>query len=254
MEAKMFSFKGAVIQHWEISPYEPTLIFLHDSLGCIELWRDFPKKLSETVNCNFLVYDRLGYGKSVSVSNSERNNNYMELEADFLNELLNELNLKKVILFGHSDGGSIALIAAGKYPKQVNAVIVEAAHIFVEDITLEGIDYAKSSYESLNMAQRLAKYHGDKVDFVFSAWTETWMKPEFRGWNIEHFLPHINCPVLFIQGEEDEYGSLDQVNRTLEQVNGPAEKLIIPDIGHTPHREEPRLVLERSSAFIKGFL
>jgi len=248
----MFSFKGAVIQHWEHLPYAPTIVFLHDSLGCIELWRDFPKKLAESTNCNFLVYDRLGYGKSVAVSSSERNNDYMELEADFLNELLEELHLNKVILFGHSDGGSIALIAAGKYPKRINAVIVEAAHIFVEDITLEGIDYAKLSYESLNMEQRLAKYHGDKVDFVFSAWTETWMKPEFRSWNIEHFLQHITCPLLFIQGEEDEYGSLEQVNRTLEQVNGPAEKLIIPEIGHSPHREEPRLVLEKSSAFIRS--
>ncbi len=250
MVARMFSYKGVMIQHLARFQDRPTIVFLHDSLGCIELWRDFPQKLAGAADCNFLVYDRLGYGKSDPAPTNERSNNYMELEADFLNELLTKLQLKDVVLFGHSDGGSIALIAAGKYPENIQAVIAEAAHIFVEDITLEGIDYAKSSYESLNMAERLAKYHGDKVDFVFSAWTETWMKPEFRSWNIEHFLPNISCPVLFIQGEDDEYGSLDQVNRTLEQVNGSAEKLILPEIGHTPHRESPKEVLERSSVFI----
>jgi pimeloyl-ACP methyl ester carboxylesterase len=250
MEAGIFSYKGVMIQHLERFQDRPTIVFLHDSLGCIELWRDFPQKLADAADCNFLVYDRLGYGKSDPAPTNERSNNYMELEADFLNELLTELQLKDVVLFGHSDGGSIALIAAGKYPENIQAVIAEAAHIFVEDITLEGIDYAKSSYESLNMAERLAKYHGDKVDFVFSAWTETWMKPEFRSWNIEHFLPNISCPVLFIQGEDDEYGSLDQVNRTLEQVNGSAEKLILPEIGHTPHRESPKEVLEKASMFI----
>jgi pimeloyl-ACP methyl ester carboxylesterase len=243
MEAGIFSYKGVMIQHLERFQDRPTIVFLHDSLGCIELWRDFPQKLADAADCNFLVYDRLGYGKSDPAPTNERSNNYMELEADFLNELLTELQLKDVVLFGHSDGGSIALIAAGKYPENIQAVIAEAAHIFVEDITLEGIDYAKSSYESLNMAERLAKYHGDKVDFVFSAWTETWMKPEFRSWNIEHFLPNISCPVLFIQGEDDE-------NRTLEQVNGSAEKLILPEIGHTPHRESPKEVLEKASMFI----
>jgi len=252
MEARMFSYKGVMIQHLERFHDRPTLVFLHDSLGCIELWRDFPQKLADAADCNFLVYDRLGYGKSEPASTNERNNDYMELEADFLHELLAELEQKNAILFGHSDGGSIALIAAGKYPKNIKAVIAEAAHIFVEDITLEGIEYAKSSYESLNMSERLAKYHGDKVDFVFSAWTETWMKPEFHSWNIEHFLPTITCPVLFIQGEDDEYGSLEQVNKTLEQVSGVAEKLIIPEIGHTPHRESPKEVLEKSWEFIRN--
>lgn len=254
MEQQLAYFGGVAYSHFIDNSERPTIVFLHDSLGCIELWRDFPEKLSTTAACNFLVYDRIGYGKSEASKKRNRDNDYMELEADFLNDFLEHLELSNVILFGHSDGGSIALIAAGKYPKRIRAVVVEAAHIFVEDITLEGIHYAKSSFESLNMAERLAKYHGDKVEFVFSAWTETWAKPEFRNWNIEHFLSEIDCPLLFIQGEDDEYGSLDQVEKTIAQVRGKAEKFIIPDIGHTPHRESPREVLEKSTVFLGSVL
>lgn len=250
MENQLAYFNGVAYSHFVYDLERPTMVFLHDSLGCIELWRDFPEKLAKVTNCNFLIYDRLGYGKSHAATTHNRNNDYMELEADFLNTFLEELALENVILFGHSDGGSIALIASGKYPKRIQALIVEAAHIFVEDITLEGIEYAVASYESLNLETRLAKYHDDKVDFVFKSWTETWTKPEFRSWNIEHFLGEITCPLLFIQGEEDEYGSLEQVEKTVSQVKGKTEKLIIPDIGHTPHRENPKVVLEESSMFL----
>ena len=251
MEAQSFTFEGVAIQYLERFKNASTIIFLHDSLGCIELWRDFPQKIADATACNFLVYDRLGYGKSDTMLTHVRNNDYMELEADFLVKIIQELDLKNIILFGHSDGGSIALITAGKYPEYINAVIVEAAHIFVEDITLEGIHYAIASYESLNMNERLAKYHGPNTENVFKSWTETWIKPEFKSWNIEHFLPKITCPLLFIQGEADEYGSLEQVNKTINQVNGSAEKFIIPEIGHTPHRENPKIVHDKSVEFIK---
>lgn len=228
----------------------PTIVFLHDSLGCVQLWRDFPQKLAEATNCNILVYDRLGYGKSEPMPTHERSTNYLELEADVLNDLLTTLEIDNTILFGHSDGGSIALIAASKYPTRIKAVICEAAHIFVEEATLKGVHEAIKAYKTTNLPERLQKYHGNKVQILFKAWTETWISSNYRDWNIEHFLPHITCPLLFIQGEADEYGTLEQVKKTISQVSGRVEKYIIPHVGHTPHKESPQQVLDKSAQFI----
>lgn len=175
----------------------------------------------------------------------------MELEADLLNDLLDELKLNNVILFGHSDGGTIALITAAKFPEKIKAVICEAGHIFVEEVTLKGIYEAWNAYKTTNLAERLAKYHGDKVGMLFRAWTETWTREDYRSWNIEYLLKDIQCPLLFIQGEADEYGTLDQVEKTVSQVSGTAEKCIIPRVSHTPHKEVPELVLNKTSEFIK---
>ncbi|MEG0926279.1 alpha/beta fold hydrolase [Chryseobacterium sp.] len=228
----------------------PTIVFLHDSLGSVQLWRDFPAKLSENTKCNVLAYDRLGYGKSNPMSTHERPVNYMELEADVLNDLLVELDIHNAILFGHSDGGTIALITAAKYSDRVEGVICEAGHIFVEEVTLKGVYDAWEAYKTTNLPERLQKYHGDKVEMLFKAWTETWTRDDYRNWNIEYLLKDITCPLLFIQGEADEYGTLDQVEKTVSQVSGSAEKYIIPQIGHTPHKEAPELVLEKATEFI----
>ncbi|MFZ4927529.1 alpha/beta fold hydrolase [Chryseobacterium sp. Mn2064] len=228
----------------------PTIVFLHDSLGSVQLWRDLPAKLAETTQCNTLAYDRLGYGKSYPMPTHERPVNYMELEADILNDLLTELNISKAILFGHSDGGTIALITAAKYPERVNTVICEAGHIFVEEVTLKGVYDAWEAYKTTNLPERLQKYHGDKVETLFRAWTETWTRDDYRSWNIEYLLKNITSPLLFIQGEADEYGTLDQVEKTITQVSGDAEKYIISGVGHTPHKEVPELVLEKVTEFI----
>ncbi|MFC3158732.1 Pimeloyl-ACP methyl ester carboxylesterase [Chryseobacterium arachidis] len=233
---------------------KPTIVFLHDSLGSTQLWRDFPAKLAEATQCNTLIYDRLGYGKSFPMPTHERENNYMELEADVLNDLLNELKIDEVILFGHSDGGTIALITASKYPEKVKATICEAGHIFLEDITVKGVKDAWEAYRTTNLSERLQKYHGDKVEMIVKAWTEIWLSDRFRSWNIEYLLKNITSPLLFIQGEGDEYGTLDQVEKTVSQVSGRAEKFIIPNIGHTPHKENPEVVLERSGEFIHKIL
>ncbi|MNU15500.1 2-hydroxy-6-oxononadienedioate/2-hydroxy-6-oxononatrienedioate hydrolase [compost metagenome] len=233
---------------------KPTIIFLHDSLGSVQLWRDFPEKLAEATQCNVLVYDRLGYGKSFPMTTHERENNYMEQEADVLNDLLSELNINDSILFGHSDGGTIALIAASKYPEKVKAVICEAGHIFVEDITVKGVEEALNAYNTTNLPQRLEKYHGDKVEMIVKAWTEIWLNDKFRSWNIEYLLKNIISPLLFIQGEADEYGTLDQVEKTVSQVKGTADKFIIPNVGHTPHKESPEIVLNKSIEFINSVM
>lgn len=230
----------------------PTIVFLHDSLGCVQLWRDFPAKLAEATQCNVLVYDRLGYGKSAPMTTYIRPVNYMETEAETLNNLLEHLEVKDTILFGHSDGGTIALLSAAKYPERIKAVVCEAAHIFVEEITLKGIHEARKAYKTTDLGKRLKKYHGDKVDTLFKAWTETWMRADFRDWNVENFLPLIICPLLFIQGERDEYGTLQQLRKTVSRVSGRAEECIIPNIGHTPHKEAPDEVIDIVKRFVES--
>lgn len=232
----------------------PTIIFLHESLGCVELWRDFPKKMGELTACNVVVYDRQGYGKSSPFTFAKRGNDYLEIEADILLEVLEVCSIDKSILFGHSDGGSIALIAAAKYPSHVMSVITEGAHIFVEDITLQGIRDAVKAYQTMGLKERLQKYHGDKTEAVFWAWATTWLSAEFKSWNIEAFLPKIKCPVLIIQGENDEYGSEEQVNGIINQVPPEARQLIIPSAGHTPHKEAREVVLEHSASFINQLI
>ena len=252
MEGRSIDVKGKKLYTEYYNPFEdkPTIVFLHDSLGSVQLWRDFPVKLSEATACNILVYDRLGYGKSNPMPTYIRPVNYMELEADLLNDMLVELNIDNAVLFGHSDGGTIALITAAKYSENVEAVICEAGHIFVEEITLQGVYDAWEAYKTTNLPERLQKYHGDKVETLFRAWTETWTRDDYRSWNIEYLLKDITCPLLFIQGEADEYGTLEQVEKTLAHVSGSAEKYIIPDIGHTPHKEVPELVLAKAVEFI----
>ncbi|REC60032.1 alpha/beta hydrolase [Chryseobacterium pennae] len=252
MEERIIDVKGKKLYTEYYNSFEDktTIVFLHDSLGSVQLWRDLPVRLSEATQCNVLVYDRLGYGKSYPMPTHIRPVNYMELEADLLNELLAELNIDKAILFGHSDGGTIALITAAKYPERVEAVICEAGHIFVEDVTLKGVYDAWEAYKTTNLPERLQKYHGDKVETLFKAWTETWTRNDYRAWNIEYLLKDIICPLLFIQGEADEYGTLDQVEKTVSQVSGSADKYIIPGIGHTPHKEAPDLVFKRSVEFV----
>ncbi|AZB20091.1 alpha/beta hydrolase [Chryseobacterium indologenes] len=252
MDTRIIEVKGQklYIEYQHINEKRPTIVFLHDSLGSVQLWRDFPGKVSDATGCNILAYDRLGYGKSNPMPTHERPVNYMELEADLLNDLLDQLNISNAILFGHSDGGTIALTTAAKYPANVKAVICEAGHIFVEEVTLKGIYNAWDAYKTTNLAERLQKYHGDKTDTLFKAWTETWTCDEFRNWNIEYLLKDITCPLLFIQGEADEYGSLDQVEKTITQTSGLAEKYIIPGIGHTPHKEVPEQVLKATARFV----
>lgn len=242
---------GIAYERSVFDPRLPTIIFLHDSLGCIQLWRSFPAKLGETANCNTIVYDRLGYGQSSAFKHEDRHLNYMELEADKLIELLDKWGLEQAILFGHSDGGSIAIIAAGKYPDRIRAIITEGAHVFVEPITLKGIEEAVDLYAQTDLRVKLAKYHGNKTQKMFDAWSKTWTQPFFKDWNIESFVRTMKCPSLVIQGENDEYGSLAQVNSISEQSGGIVTTLILPDTKHTPHKEKTEVVLTASNEFIR---
>ena len=228
----------------------PTLAFLHDSLGCVETWRDFPQTLAARAGLDAIVYDRRGYGQSSPMLRTRRTTSYLTDEAVVLSELLDALGIRDVILFGHSDGGSIALIAAAMRQPSVRAIITEGAHVFVEDVTLAGIRDARAELETTDLAARLARYHGDRVPALTSAWIDTWLSPEFRDWNITAMLPNAVCPALIVQGTADEFGTPDQVRAIVDGMGGRARALLLPGVGHTPHREARDAVLEESASFI----
>lgn len=228
------------------------IVFLHDSFGCIKLWRDFPEKLCQSSGCGGIVYDRQGYGESSPFTQSRRID-YLEKEADVLIDLLEQVGGSNFVLFGHSDGGSIALIAASKLGgdnahSPVKAVITEGAHVFVEERTLEGIRVACRQKDAL--LRRLSRYHGNKTESVFTAWADTWLSSEFRGFNIEQMLPRITCPVLVIQGADDEYGTEKQVDAIVSQVSGPAQKRMITGVGHTPHKDAAEETIGTIASFV----
>jgi pimeloyl-ACP methyl ester carboxylesterase len=232
----------------------PTLVFLHDSLGCISVWRDFPEQLSAAVGCHALVYDRRGYGRSSPFPNTPRQPDYLEAEAHALERLLAQRLPSRghgqVVLFGHSDGGSIALLTAALYPQRVRAIVTEGAHVFVEEVTLNGIRAARELLRTSDLRDRLVRHHGERTDGVTSAWIDVWLSPAFRDWNIESYLPRIACPALILQGVDDEYGSPDQVRAIVDGIGAQAEGGLIPGARHTPHREATAAVIDRVSAFL----
>jgi pimeloyl-ACP methyl ester carboxylesterase len=230
----------------------PTLVFLHDSLGCITVWRDFPERLAAALGCDALVYDRRGYGASSPFGPEPRTPGYLEDEADVLARVLGACGASEAVLFGHSDGGSIALVAAARRPELVCAVVTEGAHVFVEERTLAGIREAREALRTTDLRERLRRHHGERTDAVTSAWIDVWLSPGFRDWSIEHHLPNIRCPVLVLQGTDDEYGTPAQVRAIAEGVAGPARAHLIPDVGHTPHRAAPDEVVRLATAFLTG--
>jgi pimeloyl-ACP methyl ester carboxylesterase len=236
-----------------VSGHAPWLIFLHEGLGCIELWKDFPETLCEAVQCPGLVYDRKGYGGATLFKGPWPFDYLITESTVYLPALLKACGVDQAVLIGHSDGGSIALISAASCGKNIRGVITEAAHIFVEDVTLDGIREAVNIYETTDLKDKLARYHGNNTETVFRRWADTWLDPGFKTWNIEAFLPQITCPVLVIQGEDDEYGTSAQINGIARQVSGPVETALIPACRHVPHLQARDAVLERMIRFISGW-
>lgn len=239
------------VRRLQVAADAPTIVFLHDALGSIETWRAFPETLCEITGCNGLVYDRQGHGKS-SPFTQPRTPRYLYDEAAVLAAVLSFEGISEAILFGHSDGGSIVLMAAAQSPDRIAAVISEAAHVFVEDFTVAGVQAAKESAPDNRLLEKLARYHGDKSDRLFSAWADTWTSAEYRDFNMESLLPQIHCPVLAIQGVDDQFGTAAQVEAIVSQVGGRAERLMIPGAQHTPHKETPDVVLAAAAGFIQA--
>lgn len=235
----------------EGGPHDPAaILLLHEGLGSVAAWRSFPADLAAHTGRRVIAYSRRGYGASAPIA-LPRAVRFMHDEAiDELPLLLDALELERPVLLGHSDGGSIALIAAAHYPERIGALVLEAPHVFVEDVSIASIARIKTVYETTDLRARLARFHDD-VDMAFRGWNDIWLDPAFRAWNIEALLPRVHCPTLVIQGDADEYGTLAQVDAITRQVAGRVETHIVPGCGHVPHHFHRDSVLGEIDRFLK---
>jgi len=232
----------------EAASPKPTVVFLHEGLGSVSAWRDFPERFCRAQGLRGLVYSRPGYGRSTPKAPGERwAPDFMHRQAhEVLPALLAALGLERPWLFGHSDGASIALLHAARYP--VAGVVAVAPHVFVEGVSVTSIEAARAAYETTDLRARLARHHDDP-DSAFRGWNDVWLDPAFRGWNIEEEIEPIRCPLLAVQGEDDEYGTLAQVRAIARRVPQ-TELLVIPHCGHSPHRDQPEVLIREAGRFI----
>ena len=231
------------------APDCPTLVFLHEGLGSIAQWKKFPDVVAAETGCAALIYSRYGFGQSDPLS-EPRDVDYLAHEAlVVLPAVLAARGIVDPILIGHSDGATIALIHASDSRWSTRAIVIEAPHVFVEDVGLTGIARTRDDYRDGDLRQKLGKYHRD-VDAMFYGWADTWLRPEFRTWNMEALLPGVHCPVLLIQGLDDPYGSMAQVDVITEKVRGPVQVMLLPECAHVPHVEREREVLDAMVRFI----
>lgn len=227
----------------------PALVFLHEGLGSVSMWRDFPDRLAERTGCGALIYSRAGYGKS-DPAPLPKPVRFMHDEAEVLCEVLTQTKIRDCILVGHSDGASIALIYSGSHPAAgLRGLILEAPHVFPELHGLASITEIGEQYRASDLRDRLARHHGANVDIAFRGWHEVWLHPEFRAWNIEEYLPRITVPILILQGEDDEYGTWKQVEAIERQAGGPVEAVGLANCRHSPHREQPEAALQAMAEF-----
>ena len=229
----------------------PVLVFLHEGLGSMRLWGDFPHQIALACGLEALLYDRLGHGLSDPLPSGAPDAAYLEPEAwRFLPQVLSNCCIRRPILIGHSDGGTIALMYAARLGQDVLGIITEAAHVCVEDLTREGIRKAVALYRRGDLKAKLHQYHGDKIEKLFLRWADTWLSEDFRAWTIEPLLPAVRCPVLAIQGAADEYGTPDQMRTIAAKVSGRGESFLVPDCRHSPHQQARAPVTERMLRFI----
>ncbi len=231
-------------------------MFLHEGLGCVDIWRDFPDRLAAATGCAALVYSRAGYGRSSPVP-VPRPLRYMHDEGlGVLPRLLDAAGLEEVVLVGHSDGGSIALIHAGGADPggRVRGVVAEAPHVLCEDLSVASIRRAREDFLHGDLRPKLARLHGENVDCAFWGWNRAWLDPGFARWNIEEYLPSIRVPLLVLQGRQDPYGTEEQIRRIRAWCGGTTEVLLLDDCGHAPHRDQPAAALEAMSGFVGRLL
>lgn len=230
----------------------PVLVLLHEGLGCVSMWRDFPSRLAGLTGAEVFVYSRPGYGASSPVE-LPRPVTYMHQEGQqVLPRVLDAAGIERCVLIGHSDGGSIAILHAGDSPgDRVCGLVLIAAHVFNETLTVESIRLARDQYRNTDLRAKLARHHGDNVDIAFHGWNDVWLSDEFGRWNIEAYLANIRVPVLVVQGEDDAYGSGAQVEAIARGVAGPVETALWPDCGHAPHRDAPERLLARIAGFLE---
>lgn len=228
----------------------PPIVLLHDSLGCVELWRDFPQRLALATGHAVIAYDRLGFGRSDAFAG--------QLGASFIADearggfaaLIEQLGVDRFIVFGHSVGGGMAVSIAATYPDRCVGLVTESAQAFVEERTREGIRAAQAQFAAPGQMARLERYHGDKAEWVLGAWVNTWLSPAFASWCLDDALLGVRCPVLALHGTEDEYGSTAQPERIVTLAGAPATLKLLPRCGHVPHREQEAAVLDAVASFL----
>ena len=236
----------------------PLIVFLHEGLGSLTMWRDFPQRLCKAAGCRGLVYSRPGYGRSTPrAANEAWGLDFMHRQAhEVLPALLGALGIDTQAhppwLFGHSDGGSITLLYAARFPQRLAGAIVLAPHIVVEDLSVASIQKARTAYLQTDLRQRLAKYHEDP-DSAFWGWNDIWLHPPFREWSIEAELDSIRCPLLAVQGLDDEYGTLEQIRGIARRVPQ-TQTLELPRCGHSPHRDQPELLIDAATKFLQQYI
>ncbi len=250
--------KPVRIEHEWLGPRDGAgllTVFLHEGLGSVSMWRDFPARLCSALNCRGLVFSRPGYGKSTPRADRETwHMDFMHRQAfDVLPALLQALDVDTAtappLLFGHSDGGSIALLHAARFPDRISGLIVMAPHIKVEDLSIRSIEAARIAYLETDLKQRLAKHHDDP-DSAFWGWNRIWLNPAFRAWTIEREIATITAPLLAIQGLDDVYGTLEQIRGIAGQVPH-TELLELPGCGHSPHRDQPDAIIAAARSFAR---
>ena len=235
---------------WQPTAPGRAFVLLHDSLGSVELWRDFPGLLAEALQRPVVAYDRLGYGRSDAAQGLPPPDFVAREASAGLLPLLDQLGLHEVALLGHSVGGGMAVNAAAQMPDRIGGIVTIAAQAFPEDRTLKAIAEAKVQFRDEAQLARLARYHGDKARWVVVAWTDSWLSPAFASWHVRDVLPQVRCPLLALHGEHDEYGTAVHPQIYAERCGGPAAQFLIPGTYHLPHREQPHTVLQHIQAFV----
>lgn len=228
----------------------PVLVFLHEGLGCIEIWRDFPMALVAATGLPAVIYDRQGSGGSDPLPGPRRESHFRREAEEFLPGVLAACGVNRPLLVGHSDGGTIALYFAAAFPGRAVGVITEAAHVMVEEKTLAGIRQTVRAFESGGLREKLARYHGGNTDSMFHGWADIWLDQSHEDWNMEALLSAITCPVLVLQGEDDEYGSIAQVRAICEGVSGRSKSVVLPGCAHVPHHQAREAVLAEMARFV----
>jgi pimeloyl-ACP methyl ester carboxylesterase len=257
MSVVEFTHNGRHIEaawHGPAADRAPTLVMLHEGLGCVATWKDFPRDLARRTGCGVLAYSRPGYGRSDPVA-LPRPPSYMHDEAaEVLPAVLDQAKIRKAVLVGHSDGASIAAIyAGGRQDFRIRGLVLMAPHFFVEDVGLRAIAASRVAYETGSLRARLARYH-QNVDATFRGWNDAWLDPAFRSWRIDDHVAHIRVPILIVQGKADEYGTVAQIELAEREAYCPVEVAMLDGCGHSPHLDQQEATLDAIAAFVHRLL
>jgi pimeloyl-ACP methyl ester carboxylesterase len=230
---------------------DETILLFHDSLGCVDLWRDFPGELAATMRRHVVAYDRLGFGRSDACDWPLPPSFIGDEAVNVVPRILEEIGLTKIIPFGHSVGGAMAVATAARLHERCSALITESAQSFVEDRTLAGVRAGQIEFAPPDRFERLVRYHGSKAHWVLDAWVKTWLAPEFADWCLDDELCGVRCPTLVLHGDQDEYGSVEHPERIARLTSGPTRVVVLEGCGHVPHREHPPRVLTDVAQFLE---